>query len=116
MTLSERIYQILVGHTGPLSTKALAAHLGLTNDRRLRANGTDMGEIERAKAYAFRVHRRLIMTTHKGIEIVDDPRLAERMITKRYAHWANEQRSMNKDKHRIHHLQRESKQGSLFEG
>jgi len=113
MSLPEKIYGILTEQAGPLSTKALASRLGLTSDRRLRANGTDMGEIERAKAYAFRVHRRLIMTTHEGIQIVDDPVAAEKLMSRRFKHWNQEQRAMAKDKIRIAHL-RELGQESLF--
>ena len=113
MNFSKQIYDILVIETDALSTKELARRLGLTSDRRLRANGSDMGESERAKAYAFRVHRRLIMTTHQGIQIVEDPEVADRMMSKRFKHWTQEQRAMNKDKIRIGHL-RESVQTTLF--
>ena len=113
MNIAMEIYRILLDHSGIMTTKALASRLGMKSDRLLRGKGTDMGEIERAKAYAFREHRRLIITTHSGIQIVDDPGVAEKMISKRYRHWTNEQRSMNKDRIRINHL-RSTVQGNLF--
>ena len=115
MSMPMKIYQILLDHSGIMTTKELALRLGVKSDRLLRGKGSDMGEIERAKAYAFRVHRRLIMTTHSGIQIVDDPVVAERMISRRYVHWTHEQRSMNKDKIRIRHLITRDAQMGLFE-
>lgn len=104
MTIEHLIYQILRDEVAEfITTKDLAFRLGLKDERELRAKGDDMGVLEKAKAYAYREHRMLIVTNYKGVRMFDDPVKALDWTSKKQKRLRTEARSINKEVLRARH-------------
>ena len=113
MTKEELIYQILSSTDDFMTTKRLAHEIGFDDERKLRAQGKEVGVLERAKAYAYRVHRKLMVTNYKGVRLFDNPDDALAWAAKKKQRWVSEKRSINKEQIRAEHLRIEKTQISM---